>query len=138
MHPGLPTPRVDLGLAERKTLKHWQAEVVASRFDADVAARELSATAQTPGEGILADRAGRLLRDFVMAPTLRGAQGAARAARQRTKSGVAYLLAQGLAFAAFTLILLLCMLFLRLKGTSFDEFFDRILDLFRSPPAEAG
>ena len=74
------------------------------------------------------ERAGRLLRDFLMAPTMRGARGErAAACVRRPAGGVAFVLAQGIALAVYTLIVLVAMLLLRVRDVSFDALLDRIL-----------
>ena len=122
---------VDLGLADKKTVKRWQENVIAGSFSADDCARDIVASARPDDHGRVADRAGRLMRDFLMASTLKGVSGASRAVRSTTKKGIAFFIAQATALVVYSVIVLLCMLFLRIRGVSFDGFYDSILDLFR-------
>ena len=79
------------------------------------------------GDGRMRERAGRLLRDFLMASTMQGARGAGRRVRQATRGGVAFFLAQGFALLVYSLIVLVAMLLMRVKDFSFDELLDRFL-----------
>ncbi len=113
---------LEQGMADAKVAKRWQESVVQGRFDPDACAEEILVSERVDREDDrLLHRSGRLLRDFLMA------RGAGRKARRAARGGLAFLLAQGLAFLALAGILVACMILLRLKGVSFDEFLDRIL-----------
>jgi len=129
---------IDLGAADKKAMKRWQETVVAGSFEVDVASEEIIRSARELDTVLLRDRAGRLMRDFLMEPLTRGLRGAGRAARQRVKGVFAMILSQGLALLVYSLIVLLSMLFLRIKGTSYDGFFDAILGFFGASPGVPG
>ena len=119
---------VELGLADKVAAKRWQEAVVANTFDPDGCAREILArSAVTAGDPRILERSGRLLRDLLMAPVLRGARGASRRAREAARGTLAMVLSQGVAFVVYSTIVLLAMLLLRLRDVSFDALFDRIL-----------
>jgi hypothetical protein len=120
---------VDLGLADRRVVKRWQSAVVEGDFDVDRCAREVLDSARTsdgPGEP---ERAGRLLRDFLMAPLTRGLRGAGRSLRSATRGGAAMLVSQALALAVYSLLVAIAMVFLRTRGVSFDGLCDRLLEM---------
>jgi hypothetical protein len=118
----------DLGLVDTKTAKRWRERVVAGSFDPDACARELVADLRTPdAERRLLERSGTLLRDFLMAPLLSGARGAARKAREKGRGCLAYLVSQAVALVVFTLIVAAILLVLRAQGRSIDGFLDAIL-----------
>jgi hypothetical protein len=118
---------VELGLADRVTSKRWQDAVVSHGFDPDRCASEILArSAVADSESRVLERSGRLLRDLLMAPLLSGTRGATRRARQATRGVVAMVLTQALAFVAYTTILLVALLLLRIRGVSLDGFFDLI------------
>ncbi len=121
---------VEMGHADKRAVKRWQQAVVDGNFRVDAAAQELTEGARNVDDSILRDRAGRLMRDFLMAPLTRGVRGAGRSVRQGAKGFVAMLLSQALALLVYSLIVLLSMLVLRYQGTGYDAFFDRILALF--------
>lgn len=125
LHAGL---LVDLGVADRATVRKWQKAVREGSFDAGECAREIEAgSTGVPDPGRLAGRAGQMLRDFVMVSAQRGVQGTGRRARQAARSGAAFLIAQGTALLVFGLILLAAALLLRLRGTSIDGLLDKLL-----------
>ncbi len=120
---------IELGVADKKVVRRWQDAVVRSEFDADACAREVLACVTVPSDDPrMVERAGRLLRDFLMASLQRGLQGASRKARAQAKSGTAYVLANLIAILIYTGILAVIMVLARLKwNTSFDALFDFIL-----------
>ena len=120
---------VDTGQVKKSQVEPWQQQVLDGVFDVSGCAADLNASVQVIDQR-LADRAGRLMRDFVMASKLQGAAGAARATRTATKSFVSMLIAQGMALGIYSLVLFGCMIFIRQGGTSFDGLFDSILGLF--------
>ncbi len=121
---------VDLGLADRRTVKRWQKEVLGGQLDHDLCAREIN-QGVLRGDGRLADRAGRLMRDFLMASKLKGLSGAARGTRGAVRSFFSMLIAQFVAIGIYSLILMGCMIFIHRGGTSFDALFDAILGFFQ-------
>ena len=121
---------VDVGQADPKVVARWQAAVVAGDFDVDECADQLIGSAKEGDELRLLERSGRLMRDFLMASMMRGMKAAGRNLRTRARGGVAFLIAQSVALLVYSLIVVLSMLFLRVKGTSFDGFFDSILGAF--------
>ncbi len=119
---------VDLGLSDPAVVKRWQRAVVDGSFDADLCAGAVAAASRAaPDDPRMRERAGRLLRDFVMAPTTRGARGASRRVRQAARGGVAFVLAQGIALFVYSVIVLVALLLLRVRDVSLDGFLDRIL-----------
>jgi hypothetical protein len=119
---------VDLGLTDASVVKRWQRAVVDGSFDADLCAGAVAAASRAGADDPrMRERAGRLLRDFVMAPTTRGARGASRRARQAARGGIAFVLAQGLALLVYSVIVLVALLLLRVRDVSLDGFLDRIL-----------
>lgn len=118
----------ELGLADAKAMKRWREEVLANRFDADACARELLAR-ELPreAEDRLLERAGTLLRDFLMAALLRGAAGAGRKVREKTRGCVAFLVTQTIALLVFALLVAATLLVVRGQGTSLDALLDRLL-----------
>lgn len=117
----------DLGLAPSSALRRWQDAVERDAFDPDACADELLAEPfAAPAEKRLLDRAGLLLRDFVMSRT-RGSRSAARAARKGGKNVLAAILAQAFVLGLMILIAVLTLLVLRLRwGVSVDGFLDSI------------
>lgn len=124
----------DLRLANKKAAKAWQQKVLAGDYDADRCAEDLLESVGPGDELQLLERAGRLQRDFLMAPLASGVRGAGRSVRTATRSGIAFLLAQGLALLVYSLIVALALLFLRIRGASFDGFYDAILGVFGLAP----
>ncbi|MEX1023539.1 MAG: hypothetical protein WD226_00555 [Planctomycetota bacterium] len=119
---------VELGLADRAAAKRWQGEVIAGGFDADACAREILArSGQAADDPRIEERSTRLLRDLLMAPLLKGAKGASRRARQAAQGGVAYIIANVIAFGVFALITLLGLLLLRIQEYDLNAFLDRLL-----------
>lgn len=118
----------ELGLADRQVVKRWQEAVVRGEFDPDAAAKDLVRGAQvTEDDPRLVERSGRLLRDFLMSSMQRGVQGAGRRARNAARSGLAMILAQGLAILAYTLVLFVIALLTRVKwGYSVDGLLDSV------------
>lgn len=119
---------VDLGLVDKRVCARWQAAVKSQSFDPDSCAREiLACTTVPPDEPRLMQRSGLLLRDFVMAPLLRGVKGAERRARETARGGIAYLLAQAMAFGIYALLVLITLILIRFRGSSIDGFLDMLL-----------
>lgn len=119
---------VDLGVADRRSVVRWQEAVMRREFDADACARDLlSAGSIRSDDPRLLDRAGRLLRDFLMSSATRGIRGAGRRARTKVRSGAAMVVAQGITIGIYTAILLVTMILARIKwGWSYDLIFDRV------------
>ena len=118
---------VELDMTDRAVIKRWQKRVVDGDFAVEDCANELyDAGRGRLDELRLMERSGRLLRDFLMAPLARGARGAGRRARMATKRGAAWVVAQFIIVAIYTVILLLIMAFLYQRGTSFDGLFEKI------------
>ena len=80
-------------------------------------------------EGRMTERAGTLLRDFLMAPYLSGALGAGRKAKRGLKNVLAFLLAQLVALVVFCAIVAAILLVLRVRGESLDGWLDRLIAL---------
>jgi len=120
---------VELGLAERGVARRWQEAVKSSRFEADTCSREiLSETRFDADDPRLVDRCGALLRDLLMAPLLRGTAGAGRRARGAAKNGVAFLLAQLIAIAVYSLLIAVLLILLRANwDVSLDGLIDGLL-----------
>ena len=120
----------DQNLAAAPVLQKWREAVKQREFDADACAREvLAAATAREDDARLLERSGRLLRDLLMAPLMRGAKGASRKARAATRSGAAFLLSQVVAVGAYTLLLGLIFLLLRARwGWSPDGLLDGILE----------
>ena len=108
-----------------------QSTVVDKSFAADAAATELLDGSPVPDDDPRLDqRSARLMRDLVMAPAQRGARGAARRAREATRSGLAWALSQFFVVGLLGLLLFVGLLILRLKlGWSVDGLLDRVLGL---------
>ena len=120
---------IDLGEADRKVVRRWQEAVLRNEFNADACAREVLADrSMQHDDPRLVERAGRLLRDFLMASLQRGVHGASRKIRAQARSGTAYVVANAIAISVYTLILLAVGVLVRLKwNTSFDDLFDFVL-----------
>jgi hypothetical protein len=119
---------VDLGMADRRSAARWQEAVVRREFDADACARDLlGAGGVRADDPRLLDRAGRLLRDFLMSSATSGIRGAGRRARKQVRSGAAMVVAQGVTIGIYTGLLLVIMILCRIKwGWSYDQLFDRV------------
>jgi hypothetical protein len=120
---------VELGMADKSAVKRWQEAVLRNEFDADACSREVLA-----GGGVSVDdprvveRAGRLLRDFLMSGLQRGVKGAGRKVRAQARSGTAYVVANLIAISVYTAIVMVVMVLARLKwDISFDGAIDFIL-----------
>jgi hypothetical protein len=119
---------VELDMTDRGLVRRWQKRVMEGEFVVEECAQELYQAGKPGIDDLrLLERSGRLLRDFLMAPLARGARGAGRRARRATKRGLAYLAAQFIAIAVYSLILVLIMAFLYQRGISFDALFERVL-----------
>ncbi len=118
---------VELDMTDKAVIKRWQERVIDGEFKVEECAEELYSAGRGRMDDLrLLERSGRLLRDFLMAPLARGARGAGRKARMATKRGLAFVVAQFVVVAIYTLILLLIMAFLHQRGTSFDALFERV------------
>lgn len=136
--PPAPAPRAwtavragmlaELGLADRQVVQRWQEAVVRGEFDPGAAAQELVRSSPVPEDDPrLAERSARLLRDFLMSSVQRGVRGAGRKARNAARTGLAMILAQGLAILAYTLVLFVIALLTRVKwGVSLDRLLDAV------------
>lgn len=120
---------VDTGQIPRAVVKEWQEQVLEGPLDINGCAQELNALIPELPVSV-AERAGRLMRDFLMASKLQGASGAARASRKAARSLAGLVISQSVAIVAYSLIVFGCMLFIRRGGTSFDGLFDSILGFF--------
>lgn len=119
---------VELGIADRAAAKRWQGEVVGGRFDADQCAREILARSGVPSDDErLEQRSARLLRDFLMAPLMKGMRGASRRAKRAAQGGVAYVLAQVVALGIYSLLVLASLLLLRIRDYDLNGLLDTIL-----------
>jgi hypothetical protein len=107
-------------------LERWRKAVVDGTFDAEACARDVLA-ARSPGADAagLAERAGRLLRDFLMEDVMRDS---GRRARVAAKRGLAWVLVQAAVLALFVLLGFLSLVVLRVKGVSVDAGIDRVMD----------
>lgn len=119
----------DLGLADRLAVKRWQEAVLRNEFDPDAAARDLTQGAPAgEDDPRLVERGARLLRDFLMSSFQRGVQGAGRRARNAARSGLAMIIAQGVAIGVYTLVLFVIALLSRVKwGFSVDRLLDVVV-----------
>jgi len=123
---------VDLGLANKETVKGWQASVMRGDFAPEACARDLGAGVDVDGDDPrLVERAGRLLRDFLMSSTMTGAGGVRRRVRQAGKKGAAIFLSQSLVLLIYTLIIMALMFILHIKWP--DIFFDLLDDKLSIP-----
>lgn len=119
---------VDLGLADRVAARSWQQAVRERRFQPRECADEILARSPVAGDDVrVVQRAALLLRDLLMAPLARGASGAGRRLKRSAQGGVAFVIAQGVAFGVFCLIVLAVAVVLRLKGHSLDGWLDLLL-----------
>jgi len=116
---------VELEMTDRKLVKSWQQRVVDGEFKVEDCANDLYEAGRGHMDELrLLERSGRLLRDFLMTPLTRGARGAGRKVRVATKRGVAWVVAQFVVVAIYTVILVLIMAFLYRRGTRFDPLFE--------------
>ncbi|MEW6072240.1 MAG: hypothetical protein AB1726_06530 [Planctomycetota bacterium] len=119
---------VELGIADRSAASRWQQAVLGGEFDADACARDILARSDPPADDPrVVERAGRLLRDFLMMPLQTGVRGAGRRARQRVRGGLAFLIAQGLALLAFCVLAAIALAVARWQGASIDRLLDVLL-----------
>lgn len=130
----------EMGLTDRAAAKHWQESIQRGVFDPDACAADL-VTAEPDGvvaERVL-DRSGRLLRDLVMQPLLRGVDGAKRAVRGAARTGLAYLVTQVLVTLVFMALFLAVLLVVRLRwGWSVDGMLDGLLERLPGAGPEGG
>jgi hypothetical protein len=124
---------VELGLADRRAAKRWQAAVTTGSFEPDACARDILGTSRVSAEDPrLLERSARLERDLLMAPVQRGERGAGRKMRTAARGGLAVLLAQAVAIVVYSLLVLAALLVTRSgSGRSIDAILDSILDLIR-------
>lgn len=123
---------VQLGLADKKATKRWQQAVRSGSFEPDACAADILSAEKTRRETArVVDRTGTLLRDLVMGPLLRGAKGATRRAREKSKNLIAMLITQLFALGIYSMLVFFTLLLLRYKGVELDGFFDRILSPLR-------
>jgi hypothetical protein len=126
---------VELGLADKQVARAWQTRVREGGFDPDRCAEELLAGARTRLDpGRVLDRCGRLQRDLVMSPLLRGTKGAGRAARKATKGFFAMVIAQSLALLVYSLLVAVGLLLLRHQGHDPTGWLDAVLEVFGLAP----
>ena len=120
---------VELGLADKSAVKRWQEAVLRNEFDADACSRQvLSGGGVSADDPRVVERAGRLLRDFLMSGLQRGVKGAGRKVRARARSGTAYVVANLIAISVYTAIVMVVMVLARLKWrSSFDGAIDVVL-----------
>ncbi len=120
---------VELGLADKAAVRTWQESVMRGDFSPDACARDISRGVELDSEDPrLMERSGRLLRDFLMASTMSGVDGARRKARQAGKKGAAIFVSQLFLITVYTLIILVVMALLHAKWpeTFFDPLFDSL------------
>ena len=120
---------VELGLADKASVRTWQESVMRGEFSPDACARDLAAGADVASDDPrLMERSARLLRDFLMSSAMTGAGGARRKARQAGKKGAAIIVSQLFVLLVYTLIILVVMALLHAKWpeTFFDPLFDRL------------
>jgi hypothetical protein len=130
---------VEAGRGERPLVKRWQELARSGGFDADQASAELLSASPVPDDDpALLARSARLCLDLWMAPTLRGAQGALRGVRQAGRNLFAYVFAQLLILALFSLLFGAGLLLLRLYGTPIEAPLDRVLGLVGLRAGQAG
>jgi hypothetical protein len=122
----------DLGLVPKDAADRWRGKVLAGEFDPDACADELlSRPLSATEEGHVLERSGTLLRDLLMAPLQRGAQGRARAARGAAKRTSAMAVAHLFAFAVYGLLAIGALAVMRARGASIDGLVDNLLSWFR-------
>lgn len=123
---------VEVGLADRGAAKRWQEAVKRNEFDPTACAREILSRSQVPlGDPKVRDRAGRLERDLLMQPLLRGVQGASRRVRTQAKGGAAFLISQAMAIGVYTVLVVVAAILARMQWDwSFDEHIDSVLGIF--------
>jgi hypothetical protein len=127
---------MEMGLVPRAVVSRWQKAFLSGSFNADLCSEEaLSSPVEAGVSERLCDRAGLLLRDFLMGPRAAGtgARGPRAAARRRSTPGIGVmLLSQFAALIVFTILVLVGMLLARhMWSFSFDNFFDSALRLVR-------
>ena len=121
---------VELGLADSREAKRWQDAVRRREFSADACTRDVLESCDVAiDDPRLLERSERLMRDLVMAPTMRGVKSAGRKARGAAKSGLAFLVAQGIVLGIFLVLVLFAMIFIHEKWPEFDfdDFLDRLV-----------
>lgn len=124
---------VELGVADKGVAKRWQDAVVRGEFEPEACARDLlgSGAPLTDDDPRLVERGGRLLRDLLMTPTMRGARGASRQVRAAARGGFAFAVSQFIVLSIYSLMILIALLMVRIKWQfSFDDFLDNLRDVF--------
>ncbi|MEM9383374.1 MAG: hypothetical protein AAGB93_25755, partial [Planctomycetota bacterium] len=121
---------VELSLAEKRATKRWQSAVMEREWDPDAAARDiLSASGEATSDPRFLERAGRLERDLLMASFQRGIKGASRRARGAARNTTAFLVANVIAIACYSAIILALLILARVKyDWSLDGIIDRMVD----------
>lgn len=121
---------VEVGLADKKATKRWQAAVVRQEWDADAAARDiLAASAAGTSDPKFVERAGRLERDLLMSSFQSGVKGASRRARGAARSTTAFLLANVIAIVCYSAIILALAILARIKYEwTLDGIIDRMVE----------
>ncbi|MDG1501095.1 MAG: hypothetical protein P8N31_12835 [Planctomycetota bacterium] len=124
---------VELGNADKKLAKTWQARVKSGDFDADLCTDQILATGPLKPareEEAVLTRTTRLERDLLMTPLLKGVSGKSRKVRGAAKSGAAALIMQFIVVGIFCILTFLFLLVAAMKGVEFDPFFQAIIDFF--------
>lgn len=117
---------VERGALPKALLDRWRKAVISGSYDAESCARELLAARDPAADASwLPERAGRLLRDFLMEDVMRDG---GRRARVAAKRGLAFFVAQIAVLALFALLAFLFLVILRVKGVSLDGGIDRFMD----------
>jgi hypothetical protein len=129
---------VEQGLVDKAVAKRLQDQVIAGRFDADAAASELlSAVRSDDPERAVERRCADLERDLIMAPRMRGAQGAARKVREAGRRGVAYLVVQSIVVMVFVVLFAASLLAARYAGHDLHQPVDTVLGWLGLEPGSA-
>ncbi|MEM1449679.1 MAG: hypothetical protein AAF957_25705 [Planctomycetota bacterium] len=121
---------VELNLAEKRATKRWQSAVMEREWDPDAAARDiLTSSGDATSDPRFLERAGRLERDLLMASFQRGVKGASRRARGAARNTTAFLVANVIAIACYSAIILALLILARVKyDWSLDGIIDRMVD----------
>ncbi len=125
---------VEVGLADKKATKRWQAAVVRQEWDADAAARDILTASQAGNQSGTSDpkfveRAGRLERDLLMSSFQSGVKGASRRARGAARNTTAFLVANLIAIVCYSAIILALAILARVKYEwTLDGIIDRMVE----------
>ncbi len=131
LHAGLA---VELGLADAAAARAVQASVRERAFRPAEAHALLAKAGLPPADDPrIQQRAGRLMVDLVMAPTVRGMRGAARKGRGCVRQVGAFAVVQGLGFVLFAVVILGLLIVLRAGGHGIDAFLDGLLERWPWP-----